>query len=1194
MASPVDRDRWRRLAPYLDAALDLPPERRPGWLESLRRQDDDLAAELAQLLQAHQVVNEAGFLQGQAADLPAPPTTGGRAASPQRGLYVLGAEIGRGGMGRVIAAQDDRAGRIVAIKEMLSDDPAALARFERESRITARLQHPGIVSVYEVGRWDDGRPFYAMPILPGRTLLDAIGAAPSLHDRLRLVPAVIAAADAVAYAHSRRIIHRDLKPANILLGSFGETIVIDWGVAKELDDDDAPERAAAGAPGDALTRSGTVMGTPAYMPPEQARGEPVDERADVHALGAILLHVLSGAPPGRDAETKSLPHRPWHRTPPALPRGVAPDLQAIVRRAMSPDASARYATARDLADDLRRLQAGDRVRTHRYSVAQLLTRWLAPRVRLVTYASVVLGALTVAAISGGLRASQQSRRAQETARTLMAEQGRQEWLAGNPTRALAYLSEAYRRGDRRPSLRFILRQAASAVEAREQRFEIPDYPYGLTFGPDGRSLAVAARTKLWIWKLTADGQPLPDPVHLENPTSAGRLAFSRDGSRLYAWGDAVEHLRPRIWEAPLPRRLGLDAFGATVWSVDRQTLIASLGIMAPVNELQFDDRDTQLLTVGHDPEATGLWDPVTGAARPISSVLTENRTAHHMRMSADGKHVATIDGRGTLRIRESSSGRLVSSLETGDTQVRHIELTGDGSRLVTISPGGVRVWHLSGAAGPIVIDRSAWIDRVYLSPDDRRMLLVDRRWEGALFDLEGRQLVGGRPMTSFAFSRDSTRLATAEPGPKIRVWSLLTGRQLDVFDTDTDAVSLAFSPDGSRLAAGLILPSDNLRMFKVDRRLLAAHAAPAANALAGLTPDGRLLTLDSAGRLRAADAVTGVAAPLAPVLGQGPPVALSGDRRWALVATATPGELEVLSTHSGRRRASLRLGSDGRHAQMSFDGARIVATDAAGETTLWDGRTGKRVLAVAGYRPEDRATELSPDGRWLALCDAGEFQWKLWDATGARRWLLERGKVTVSEPPPSAAFSPDSTRLLTWTMGSRSDRPRLWSLDNPGRHEELSIPAGTVLPSRFLFSPDAQHIAVSDAGVKVWSIPRRTIVSSITEQVATSVSSLGERGDILVVAGEETLTLWDWREQTVLAVLEGVGWPQRGDPALKRHVEATPDGRLLAVSRPGGGVLVWRTELETRNAEEIQRIADAQDITWRPGGDVLVSARPKR
>src|SRR6185369_6232432 len=127
--------------------------------------------------------------------------------------YVLGAEIGRGGMGRILSAHDRRIGRTVAIKEMLSSEPLALARFEREARITARLQHPGIVSIYEVARWPDGRPFYAMPILPGRTLGNAITAAPGLPGRLRLLPALIAAADAVAYAHSRGIIHRDLTPA---------------------------------------------------------------------------------------------------------------------------------------------------------------------------------------------------------------------------------------------------------------------------------------------------------------------------------------------------------------------------------------------------------------------------------------------------------------------------------------------------------------------------------------------------------------------------------------------------------------------------------------------------------------------------------------------------------------------------------------------------------------------------------------------------------------------------------------------------------------------------------------------------------------------------------------------------------------------------------------------------------------------
>jgi serine/threonine protein kinase len=174
----------------------------------------------------------------EAATAPATPSglRGRPAAKPSlepvsAGHYDLGAEFARGGMGRIVDAQDRRLGRPVAIKELIGDDPSLRRRFEREALITARLQHPAIVSVYEAGVWPDGAPFYAMRRVDGHSLKETIAGCRSLRDRLAILPSVIAAVEAVAYAHSQGVIHRDLKPSNVLVGPFGETVVIDWGLA---------------------------------------------------------------------------------------------------------------------------------------------------------------------------------------------------------------------------------------------------------------------------------------------------------------------------------------------------------------------------------------------------------------------------------------------------------------------------------------------------------------------------------------------------------------------------------------------------------------------------------------------------------------------------------------------------------------------------------------------------------------------------------------------------------------------------------------------------------------------------------------------------------------------------------------------------------------------------------------------------
>src|SRR5262245_7627727 len=189
--------------------------------------------------------------------------------------YDISGEFAHDAIGRILHARDRRLNRPVAIKELIFPGGTVEARFVTEALITARLQHLSIVPVYDAGRWDTGEPFYAMKFVSGRSLADRIAETKTLQERLALLPHVLDVAEAIAYAHTERVIHRDLKPANVLVGDFGETVVIDWGLAKDLSQEAKPE---VGTPSTSssvdasLTHQGSVVGTPAYMPPEQAAG----------------------------------------------------------------------------------------------------------------------------------------------------------------------------------------------------------------------------------------------------------------------------------------------------------------------------------------------------------------------------------------------------------------------------------------------------------------------------------------------------------------------------------------------------------------------------------------------------------------------------------------------------------------------------------------------------------------------------------------------------------------------------------------------------------------------------------------------------------------------------------------------------------------------------------------------------------
>ncbi len=482
MAAPTPEE-WRILSALLDEALDLPSDARAQWLARQGVAHPELVERLTAMLAARDDASREGFLEGMATP---PPVTGGR-PGVRCGPYALDTLIGRGGMGSVWSARrtDGRFDALVAVKllttSLVSHDGER--RFRREGQILARLRHPNIAQLLDAGVTDDGQPFLVLELVDGQHLdVFAREHTLDLRARVRLFLEVLAA---VAHAHSNLVVHRDLKPTNILVDADGRVKLLDFGIAKLID----PEDGAPSAP--ALTRAGVQVLTPLYASPEQVIGGEVTTATDVYALGVVLFELLTESRPYRlkqdsrgaleDAIVTGDPLRPSDVVPDALrKRRLRGDLDTIVLKALRKEPTDRYATVRELGEDLERWLDGRPVRARPDAFGYRASRFVRRHAVAVSAAAVV----AIAVVGGATAALWQ-------ARVARAEQQRAEEITTFITNifrnadpyqrtdaavtAPDLLTGAYRRVEsdfaNRPALRFELTWLIGSSLASLQEFD---------------------------------------------------------------------------------------------------------------------------------------------------------------------------------------------------------------------------------------------------------------------------------------------------------------------------------------------------------------------------------------------------------------------------------------------------------------------------------------------------------------------------------------------------------------------------------------------------------------------------------------------------------------------------------------------------------------------------------------------------
>ncbi len=417
-AIPVGPTTRQSLAGLGDAALRRRVEDLLAAPTSTFGGDDEAADRAAGGPSVEHTVSHVGSSTGPAGDPNRTSTDSVGSANGDGQRFRILRPHAKGGLGAVFVALDGELYREVALKRILdqhADDPVSRQRFLLEAEITGNLEHPGIVPVYGLGTYPGGRPFYAMRFIRGDSLKEAIeqhhaGAKDRTGLELRrLLHRFLDICNAIDYAHSRGVLHRDIKPANVIVGKHGETLVVDWGLAKPLGrvepGVDAGERTLvpSSAVGSAETLPGSALGTPAFMSPEQAAGEleKLSPRSDVYSLGATLYCLLTGRPPfeGDVFEIIAKVRRGEVVPPRALDPTIDPALEAVCLKAMSTRPEDRYPGARALAEDVERWTADEPVTAWREPLARQVRRWMRRHRTGVSAAAVALVAVT-----GGLAA----------------------------------------------------------------------------------------------------------------------------------------------------------------------------------------------------------------------------------------------------------------------------------------------------------------------------------------------------------------------------------------------------------------------------------------------------------------------------------------------------------------------------------------------------------------------------------------------------------------------------------------------------------------------------------------------------------------------------------------------------------------------------------------------------------------------
>jgi WD40 repeat protein len=1025
------------------------------------------------------------------------------------GLSIPGYEVlstlGRGGMGVVYKARQTRLGRLVALKMILSGAHAGeadLARFRTEAEAIARLQHPSIVQIFEIGE-HEGKPFFSLELCPGGSLEKKLNGTPlPAREAAALVETL---ARAMHAAHEQHVIHRDLKPANVLLAEDGTPKITDFGLAKKLDE--------AGQ-----TADGAVMGTPSYMAPEQAGSRPdaqaIGPAADVYALGAILYECLTGRPPFKaatplDTILQVVADEP---VPPTRLQSRTPrDLETICLTCLHKEPARRYASALALGDDLRRFRAGEPIAARPASAVERLVKWARRRptaaalLAVCLLAAVLLGALAAYfldrlaserndaidarndaiearndAIEARNDAVKAARRESEARKAAEEEWERAEgllyagqlklaqaaWSDNDFTMAMRHLSST------RPNYRdWEYRYLTTQFTSNQLTFRGHNASVlSVCFSRDGKRLATSSEdgvVKVWDVEKRREVLTLP-----KQRVPVLSVCFSPDDKQLASAGGFMGKLAEvKLWDAATGRLVhtlkGHKAWqswsvckaGACALSSTGRALFSLEGNAVWITSVCFSPDGKRLATGSgeygvNDPVEVKVWD--AEKRQVIHTLRGHTGRVTSMSFSPDGKRLTSASWDKTVRVWDAEKGQEIHTLRGHKaSRVMDACFSPDGKRLASVGTDRtVKVWDAEkGQEIHTLKGHELWVNCVAYSPDGRHLATGSGDKSVKVWDAEKRQeeriLRHSGGVLGVCFSPNGKSLATAGGGVRgnrsfgeVTIWDAQTGLALLALQGHAGPVlSVCFSPDGTRLATasqGGEVKIWNAQTGK-DIRTLERHPSTVKSVC--FSPDGR----------RLASACTEVH--------PGINLLKAGMRK------PKPGAVYVWDALTGRKILVLK-GHTGMNASVSFspDGKHLASAGAegkVGEVHVWDAETGQEVLTLREDKSALSSVCFGHTSRQLATAGSSRAS-RVWNAeTGQVIHTLDGHADWVN----SVCFSSDDRRLVT---GSQDGTVRLWN-SKTGR-EVLTLKGHTDSVTCVCFSSDGGRLASAstDRTARIW------------------------------------------------------------------------------------------------------------------------------